>query len=245
MSNHPDYKTGPNQPLVFQIRVEGHLGQQWIDWFDGLSITLEEDGDTLLTGPVIDQAALHGLLKKVRDLGLPLVSISQVQLNGTHPNRSKKGEKMNTINKSTEKEDMKINLKMKLSALWVALMLLYIYADIFSLHRPGQIEEMISGRMGPFPVTQGTLLVFSILMMIPAVMVFLSLTLKPKLNRWANIILGVLYTFVNISNLIGETWAYYIFFGILEIMLTFLIVGYAWKWRSPEDQPVYLSARAN
>ena len=54
------------------------MGQQWIDWFDGLSITLEEDGDTLLTGPVIDQAALHGLLKKVRDLGMPLVSISQV-----------------------------------------------------------------------------------------------------------------------------------------------------------------------
>ena len=66
---------------------------------------------------------------------------------------------MNTINKTTEKEDVKINVKMKLSALWVALMLLYIYADIFSLFRPGQIEEMISGRMGPFPVTQGSLLV--------------------------------------------------------------------------------------
>ena len=152
---------------------------------------------------------------------------------------------MNSINKTTEKEDVKINVKMKLSALWVALMLLYIYADILSLFRPGQIEEMISGRMGPFPVTQGSLLTASILMMIPAVMVFLSLTLKPKVNRWANIILGVLYTFVNISNLIGETWAYYIFFGIVEIVLTLLIVGYAWKWRNPQDQPVYHFARAN
>ena len=152
---------------------------------------------------------------------------------------------MNTINKTTEKEDVKINVKMKLSALWGALMLLYIYADIFSLYRPGQIEEMISGRMGPFPVTQGSLLVASILMMIPAVMVFLSLTLKPKVNRWVNVILGVLYTFVNISNLIGETWAFYILFGIVEIALTFLIVGYAWKRRNPEDQPVYHSARAN
>ena len=137
---------------------------------------------------------------------------------------------MNTINKTTKMEDMKINVKMKLSALWVAMMLLYIYADILSLFRPGQIEEMIEGLMGPFPVTQGSLLTASILMIIPAVMVFLSLTLKPKVNRWANITLGVLYTLVNISNLIGETWAYYIFFGIIEIVLTLLIVWYAWKW---------------
>jgi Family of unknown function (DUF6326) len=152
---------------------------------------------------------------------------------------------MNTIDKTTEKEDVKINVKMNLSALWVALMLLYIYADWFSLFRTGQIEEMISGRMGPFPVTQGSLLSASILMMIPAVMVFLSLTLKPEINRWVNIILGVLYTFVNISNLIGETWVYYIFSGVVEIVFTFLIVAYAWKWRNPEAQPVYQPARAN
>jgi len=141
---------------------------------------------------------------------------------------------MNTNSKTTEKEDVKINVKMKLSALWVALMLVYIYCDIYSLFRTGQIEEMISGQMGPFPVTQGSLLLASILMIIPAVMVFLSLTLKPKVDRWANIILGVLYTFVNISNLIGETWVYYIFSGVVEIALTLLIVWYAWKWRNPE-----------
>jgi hypothetical protein len=143
---------------------------------------------------------------------------------------------MNTINKTAEKEAVKINVKLKLAALWAALMLLYIYADHFSLFRPGQLEEMISGRIGPFPVTQGSLLVFSILMMIPAVMVFLSLILEPKVNCWANIILGVLYTVVNISNLIGETWAYYMFFGVVEIVLTSLIVWYAWKWRNPEGK---------
>ena len=143
---------------------------------------------------------------------------------------------MNTIKKTTEMEDVRIPVKMKLSALWAALMLLYIYADHFSLFRTGQIEEMISGRIGPFPVTQGSLLAFSILMMIPAVMVFLSLALKPTVSRWANIILGVLYTFVNISNLIGETWAYYMFFGVVEIVLTLLIVWYAWKWRNPEGK---------
>ena len=141
---------------------------------------------------------------------------------------------MNTINKTTALEDVKINVKMKLSALWAALMLVYIYADIISLYKPGQIEEAISGRMGPFPATQGMLLTASILMIIPAVMVFLSLALRLKVNRWANIIVGVLYTFVNIGNLIGGTWIYSKTFGVLEIALTLLIVWYAWKWGNAE-----------
>ena len=66
------------QPMVYQIRIKGHLSPQWTDWFEGLTITLEEDGDTLLTGPVVDQAALHGWLKKVRDLGMPLLSVNSV-----------------------------------------------------------------------------------------------------------------------------------------------------------------------
>ena len=141
---------------------------------------------------------------------------------------------MNTINKTAEKEVVKINVKMKLSALWVALMLIYAYADILSLFKAGAIEKMMDGFMGPFPVTQGSLLSASILMMIPAVMVFLALTLKSKVNRWVNIILGVLYTFVNISNLIGETWIYYISFVVVEIALTLLIIWFAWRWRNPE-----------
>src|SRR2546430_17199372 len=67
---------GPGQPLAYQIRIKGHLGRQWTDWFSGLAITLEDNGDTLLTGLIVDQAALHGLLRKVRDLGMPLISVS-------------------------------------------------------------------------------------------------------------------------------------------------------------------------
>jgi hypothetical protein len=69
----------PGQPQVYQIRIKGHLGHQWTEWFEGLSITLTDNGETLLTGPLIDQAALHGVLKKVRDLALPLVSVSSVR----------------------------------------------------------------------------------------------------------------------------------------------------------------------
>jgi len=78
MSNELDPKTDPGQPMVYQIRIKGHLGRQWTDWFEGLTITLEDDGVTLLSGPVVDQAMLHGLLKKVRDLGMPLLSVSPV-----------------------------------------------------------------------------------------------------------------------------------------------------------------------
>ncbi len=68
------------QPKVFEIRIRGHLDDQWTEWFGSLTITLEESGDTLLTGPVTDQAALYGLLRRVRDLGLPLVSVNSINI---------------------------------------------------------------------------------------------------------------------------------------------------------------------
>ena len=79
MSNKDNPKRDADQPIVYQIRIKGHLGQQWTDWFGGLTLTLEEGGNTLLTGPVIDQAALYGLLKKVRDLSMPLLSVNSVE----------------------------------------------------------------------------------------------------------------------------------------------------------------------
>lgn len=90
MSNRPSLQSEFSQPQVFQIRVKNHLDNQWTDWFSGMSVTLEDDGVTVLTGPVADQAALHGLLKKVRDLGLPLISVNRVETSETHRNRLKK-----------------------------------------------------------------------------------------------------------------------------------------------------------
>ena len=98
MSNEINSEIDPGQPLVYQIRIKGHLGREWTNWFGGLTITLEDNGDMLLTGPVVDQAALHGVLRKVRDVGMPLLSVNRVKpgeaeasdANETHHYRSKK-----------------------------------------------------------------------------------------------------------------------------------------------------------
>ncbi len=82
----------PSQPPIYQIRLKGQLGSQWSDWFEGLAVALADDGNTLLTGPVTDQAALHGLLKKIRGLGMILLSVSQVPLDETHHDRSQEGD---------------------------------------------------------------------------------------------------------------------------------------------------------
>ena len=83
----PEYHDGSG---FYEIRLQGHLDSRWSDRFEGLTLTLEEEGDTLLSGPVADQPALHGLLKRIRDLGIPLVSVNRVQFNETHPYHSKK-----------------------------------------------------------------------------------------------------------------------------------------------------------
>jgi hypothetical protein len=79
MSSTFNSEMNPGQPMVYQIRIKGHLGREWTDWFGSLTITLEDNGETLLTGPVVDQAALHGVLKKVRDVGMPLLSVNRVK----------------------------------------------------------------------------------------------------------------------------------------------------------------------
>jgi hypothetical protein len=78
MSDKQTFDEQPNLHPCYEIRLKGHLDDRWAEWFEGLTITLDKDGNTLLSGPVVDQAALHGLLKKIRDLGLPLLSVNSV-----------------------------------------------------------------------------------------------------------------------------------------------------------------------
>lgn len=86
MSNEINSESDPGQPMVYQIRIKGHLSHEWTDWFEGLTITLEDSGETLLTGSIADQAALHGLLRKVRDVGMPLLSVGCVKSDPTEGN---------------------------------------------------------------------------------------------------------------------------------------------------------------
>ncbi len=113
--------------------------------------------------------------------------------------------------------DEKIDVKIKISALWVVIMICYLYNDFFSLFKPGSIEQISMGFMGPFPVTQGALISSTILMAIPTAMIFLSLVMKPSINRIVNIILSFLYIVVMVVCLKGE-WIFYILMGIIEIV---------------------------
>ena len=138
---------------------------------------------------------------------------------------------MNTENKTaTSLVDVKPNVKYVISALWTTLIFIYIYVDFFYMYIPGELEHMMAGKMGPFPTSQFQLLSAMILMTIPSLMVFLSLVLKAKANRWTNIIVGILYILVAIGSVIGEGWAYYIVSTIVELVLLALIVWFAWKW---------------
>ena len=220
MSNELEPKTNASQPVVYQIRIKGHLGSQWTDWFEGLTVTLEEDGDTLLTGPIVDQAALHGLLKKVRDLGMPLVSVNRVQFNETHPYRSIKEKEMNT-NKSTTGIDPKV----KLSLLWIFVIVNMAYADILSLMDPTSI---IRGIMAGSPLPSGGLLAGAIVMETSIAMVILPWVLNYKVNRWVSAVIGA---FMIWQIVIGGHGPYYVFFETVEVACILLIIWFSWKWK--------------
>lgn len=136
---------------------------------------------------------------------------------------------------STPLVDMKVHVKIKLSALWAAVMFCYIYGDYLTLFEPGMIEGVIAERMPLGSTNQMNLLVIAIFISIPAVMVFLSLTLKPNVNRWTNIILGVIYIAAVLITFFMDPWAFYIFLGIVEVVLTALIIWYAWNWPRQES----------
>jgi hypothetical protein len=131
--------------------------------------------------------------------------------------------------------DMKVHVKMKLSALWASVMLCYIYGDYLTLFIPGFIEGVIAGKMPLGSTSQINLLALAIFISIPAAMIFMSLILKPKVNRWTNIILGIIYTVAVLVTFFMDPWAYYIFLGIVEVVLTALIIWYAWNWPKQES----------
>lgn len=226
MSNKLTLQPDSVQPMTYQIRIKGHLDHQWTHQFEGLTITLEKDGNTILSGPVADQAALHGLLKKMRDLGMPLISVVQVQPDETHPYHSEKEKEMNT-NKSTTGIDPRI----KLSLLWIFVLFNMAYADILSLMDP---TSAIRQRMEGTPIPAGVLLAGAVMMETAIVMVILSWVLPYKVNRWVNIIIGILNILAVVT---GGHGPYYAFFATMEVACILLIIRFAWKWVNPQVKP--------
>jgi hypothetical protein len=127
--------------------------------------------------------------------------------------------------------DVRVNVKIKLAALWIALMFSYTYADILGFYAPGNLEELLSGGIAGIQMTQGVLLGSAVLMAIPTAMVFLSLVLPAKANRLVNIIVGAAYMAVLAGTfLTGRNPAYYIFYATGKAVLIALIVWFACKW---------------
>lgn len=134
----------------------------------------------------------------------------------------------NIINPTLEHFRLPVNIK--LSLLWASLMFLYIYNDYFSMYLPGTIEGMTTGRMGPLgEATDLILVAVSILLAVPALMIFLSAALPPALSRWLNLLMGLIYTVIEILTFFGSALFYQIVVG-LEIAVTMLIVWYAARW---------------
>jgi len=216
---------------IYEIRVAGHLSPQWREWFEGLTIMLEEDGNTLLTGPVPDQAALHGLLKKVRDLGLSLLSVNQVP--PLEPTKQPYKEKrMNRNNKLIEIQDKKVTL----STLWIFVMFCIAYADLIGFIEPGTLENIINGNVG-FELTPAIILIFSLFQAIPIAMILVSRWFRRDVNRWLNIVASVLTLLYVLG---GGNWegASYPVFAALEVVAMLGIIWLAWNWRNDEAQPI-------
>ena len=126
-------------------------------------------------------------------------------------------------------EDTKVGVRLKISALWVVLLFLYAYGDIFGFFKPGQIQDIVSGEISGIEITEGFLFAVSIYVAIASVMIFLTLVLRPAAARWSNVVLAVLYIATIVAAAIGES-AYYWFLSVLEIAALVLIVRYAWMW---------------
>jgi hypothetical protein len=135
----------------------------------------------------------------------------------------------------TALEDIKVSVKLKLAALWMSFMFLYIYVDYFHLYMPGKIEDMLKGRVFVFEITQGFIFTALFLATIPILMIFLSVALPAKLNRMTNIIVAIVLMPYMLFNLSGEAWLHMYFAAVVELFLLGLIIRYAWTWPRIEN----------
>ena len=135
--------------------------------------------------------------------------------------------------------DKKVNTRVKLALLWVALMFLYIYNDIFSMYQPGHVADLFEGHLEGVQFNQMLLFGAAVLMALPSFMILLSLVLKAGANRWVNILVGIFHILILIATQFvgeGESWIYWRFNEVLEALFLVLIIWTAWKWPRAESQ---------
>jgi hypothetical protein len=132
--------------------------------------------------------------------------------------------------------DIEINVKIKLALFWVALMFFYIYNDLLSMFKPGTVEELFGGSLEGIVFTQEMLFGAALLMALPSIMIVLSLTLKAKMNRMVNIIVGIFHMVVLVGTMLvpGDLWVFYATYMAFEAVFIILIVWHAWKWPTQE-----------
>jgi hypothetical protein len=138
--------------------------------------------------------------------------------------------KVSTTSDSHIAEGVRIGVRLKISALWVAMLFLFAYGDIFGSFVPGHIDEIRGGTISGIEITQTFLLAASVYVAIASLMIFLTLVLRATVSRWANIVLPILYIVSIVASVIGETWVYFWFLSIAEAVLLLLIIWYAWRW---------------
>ncbi len=132
-------------------------------------------------------------------------------------------------------EDVRVNVKLKLAALWTSFMFLYIYVDYFHLYMPGVLKDILAGKVFTFEITQAFLIVALASVTIPALMIFLSVGLPAKISRWTNMIIATVYIPYTLVNLVGVAWLHMIFGAAVEVVLLLLIIRYAWKWPTVQN----------
>ncbi len=135
-------------------------------------------------------------------------------------------------------QNEKVNIKIILSALWIAVMFIYVYADIKTLFQPEIPEQIISGIMGGMTINQGFLFAAAVLMSVPPIMIILTLILKPSISRWVNIIVSFLHIILIIITRFvpAKIWYYYIYYQSIEAIIHSLIIWYAWRWPIQDKQ---------
>lgn len=210
--NSGDPRDNQRHPTIYEIRIGGHLGRTAADRL-GLDIAWDVDGTTRLSGPVIDQSALHGLLRRLRDLGVTLISINSKEEGMASNVQGAKG----------------LDRRMVLSTVWIFALINYIYADIFTMFFDP------AARSATTVMPMGALMVFAVLMETGIAMALLSRILRQGPNRLANIIVGAIQTaFVTWSLFGGTATPYYVFFVCIEVASLLFIVVYAATWKKEQ-----------